>query len=127
MAKQHNTSGSDPQWISNVKDALDKSVEDVDEQTLSRLQQARRVAIRAARDKRSASPQYTWLMPAGVAATLLVATGIALNTWFTQEPEQNQLAVIEDITILSSPEELELYEELEFYQWLAEEQDDDVG
>jgi hypothetical protein len=33
------------------------------------------------------------------------------------------MASIEDMPILTAPEELELYEELDFYQWLAEEHD----
>ena len=57
-------------------------------------------------------------MPAGALASV-VATVLALALTVS-EPENGLARQVEDLDLLSAGEELELYENLEFYQWLDE-------
>ena len=68
------------------------------------------------------TPSWPSLRSGGVAAfasVCIVVTGVLLVG--VREPvDAVPLAVMEDAWVLASEEELELYENLEFYQWLAE-------
>jgi hypothetical protein len=67
------------------------------------------------------------LVTAGSFALLVIVSGVVFYQYrlphelSPQEP--SPMASIEDMPLLTAPEELELYEELDFYQWLAEERD----
>ena len=61
-------------------------------------------------------------MPASALATTAVITMLVINL-STMMPDvaqdKSMLSALEDIEILADEDELELYQELEFYQWLA--------
>ncbi len=118
----------DDRLIERIRRRLDESVAELDEATLSRLAQARQRALsaepghsrRARRWIRSLAvrPASDWLVPAGALASV-VATVLALALTVS-EPENGLARQVEDLDLLSAGEELELYENLEFYQWLDE-------
>jgi hypothetical protein len=96
-----------------------ESVDGLDGETRSRLARARARAVAAARPRRSA-----WLAPprlvplGGLAAAALVAALV----WQRPEPavEPVEEAVLSDLDLLLGGEEIELFEDLEFYAWLLE-------
>jgi hypothetical protein len=107
-----------------AKSTLDDSTALLDDDVRQRLQQARRVAIQAAtvanqRPSRSAI-RPGWMVAGGFAGLALVIS-VVLYTFPISQP--SPMASIEDMPILTAPEDLELYEELDFFQWLAEEHD----
>ena len=104
--------------VNFAKKTLDRSIQNLDSHTLSRLQSARQTA-------RSANAEsLSWGQPAWVVAVAgLVIFTIAV--WSTDSPEITTALPFEDVDILASADGWELYEDLEFYSWLAE--DDQTG
>lgn len=126
MSDSEKNSLSDEVLYKAVKSTLDDNMESLDDDVRQRLQQARRAAIRSATSTKGHTPKPTFhlnrMAAAGSFVVLALVTSVIVYTqWPAQDP--SPLASIEDIPILTAPEELELYEELEFYQWLAEEHD----
>lgn len=120
-------SKDDASWVERIRRRLDEDVAQLDSATLSRLRRAREQALSAAAtggktwwrpgflSGRSAGD---WLVPAGAFASI-VATAIALSLMVT-DPENDLARELEDLDLLTAGEELELYENLEFYQWLED-------
>jgi len=112
---------TEEQFLKAAKTTLDQQAQNVDEELRRRLQQARRVAVHASQTPSTSRPG--WLIPAGGFAVLAIAISVTYYGLQTiQEPAP--LANVEDAPILAAPEDLELYEELDFYQWLAVEHGD---
>ncbi|WP_127477780.1 hypothetical protein [Sulfurivermis fontis] len=101
--------------IAQVRAALDESVANLDAVTRSRLAQARARAQRPQRQRR-----YWWL-PLGGA---VLASLFAAMLWLGQPALLPGTAVdsATDFELLTASEDLELYQELDFYHWLAEEE-----
>ncbi len=106
---------------------LDQDVNDLDSATLSRLAQARRLALAAVNQPRRPWPRMTWLVerpardwlvPAGAFASV-VATVVTVSL-LVMEPGNGLAREADDLELLTAGEELELYENLEFYQWLQD-------
>lgn len=104
--------GREEALLQTVKNALDASCDKLDAATCARLRAAR---LRALQPGPAYRPWLIW--PAGglaVAATLLLSWGL----WFSG-PTGPMPAALEQLELLSSSDSLELYTDLEFYQWLA--------
>lgn len=107
---------------------LDDSLNELDDSVLSRLRQSRQLAINAALEtsrQNAPTPAFTfpnWLAPVSTgAAFATIALSVSL---FWTQPMPNKIqgnGFIENITLLSQSEELELYQNLEFYLWLEDE------
>ncbi|RMG33012.1 MAG: DUF3619 family protein, partial [Gammaproteobacteria bacterium] len=99
-------------------EALDRRARDLDGQTLSRLRRARAAAIGQAEHHATWLPVGGWrLAGAGLAVALLVATLIpALYRPLAPPtlPEEEEL-----LEIATLDTDLELVEEMEFYEWLS--------
>jgi len=123
-----------PANLAAISDLLDRSVEQIDQDTLTALSQARAQAVQVARDAGKKSGQSTgrptrwrgWLWPTGGLAT---AVAIALAVIMLNSASVNpggELGVSE-FEILASHGTLEVIEDLEFYQWLSDAGLDDPG
>ena len=123
------TNGSrhdEARMIERIREQLDAGVNDLDDATLSRLAQARHRAVAAAGKPRRRwwapwpreLPAGEWLVPAGAFASI-VATAVAL-TIMVGEPGDGLARDVDDLEILTAGEEIELYENLEFYLWLQD-------
>lgn len=116
----------DDRLVERIREHLDARVDDLDAETLSRLAEARRRALAAAGkprrrwtiprpgDHRAAD----WVVPAGAFASV-VATVLAL-TIMVAEPGNGLAKEVDDLEMLTAGEEIELYENLEFYLWLQD-------
>jgi hypothetical protein len=129
MSDREKPSLTDKELLNAAKATLDAKAAVVDDEVRQRLQQAREAAVLAATDalkqpSKSAPPR--WLIPAGGIAAIGLVIGISVFQIRTAQ-ETSPMASIEDMPLLTAPEDLELYEELDFYQWLAEEEQGDVG
>lgn len=98
--------------LRKVKNALDASSETLDGATCTRLRAAR---TRALQQRHTRQPWLLW--PAGGVA-LAAAALLSWGLWFNV-PVSHTPAALEQLELLSSTESLELYTDLEFYQWLA--------
>ncbi len=116
------------EFLSRVKQQLDESSERIDELTLARLGAARRRAVEAA--SRDSHWRLGDVLVAGRGAQLAwLAGGLLLLLLFLipnlQTPQQGLQAVqlLDDMELLGTTEDLDFYRELDFYLWVADEQD----
>jgi len=114
-----------PEWTSQVTALLDASTRELDAATVSRLNRARHAALARARHKPGRS---LWAMT-GVAATVC-AMLLALGVWHGRAPKPGHAPTITRAAAAKSGAEtgndsgdsLELYQDLDFYAWLDEQQ-----
>ena len=109
------TSGNDA-FLEAVRRELDHSCEALDGYTLSRLNQIRHRAIE---HKRSGAGSLWWSTGGFVTACVLVLA-ISLGDRSGLQSDPGVTAPLEDLEIMTATESLELFEDFEFYQWLAE-------
>jgi len=120
---------SEAEWCKAVKTTLDEGAAPLDDEVSGRLRQSRREAVRVAMGRQAKRRRQTqWLLPAsGVAIVALVVVlsfGIGIGPADRPVPmDQSAVAGTEDLPLLTSPESLDLFEELDFYQWLEEERE----
>ncbi len=119
-----------PQAQSAFARALNESAERIPEDVRQRLDTIRAQAMARARaDRRSAeaaSARFSWRLPRGFAvpagafaSVCMLVTTLALFST-SEVPEVLPVALSEDGLLIASADELELYQNLEFYQWLAD-------
>ena len=97
-----------------VKRAFDR--QELDEATGSALRAARERAL----DQASTSSIPGWLPTGAAALFVLVAAGVMLFRANDSSPLPPMTA--DEIAVITSEEDLELFEELEFYIWLEDEE-----
>ena len=109
-----------------AKQVFDASVASIDGHTRSRLAQARNQALETGR-----RPNH-WYLPgrprlvvAGAVAAALLAAVLVMQPLLPEA--EHQLTTFDDLDILLGEEDLEFFEDLEFYAWLDEQVEfDDV-
>lgn len=101
---------SDP-LIKNIKQTLDQQTLDSD--TTRRLKQARALALQPTQ----AWWRTSYAVPA-MALASLVSISLVLNLQLNQETSGITQDSIEVFELLSDRDDIELYENLEFYVWL---------
>jgi len=94
-----------------VQDQLHQGEQALSPEVILRLQQARHQALEAIPKSRLRQP-WVW---AGSIASLLLVVVLSLQL---SSPGLHD-SMLEDMVMLAADEELELYQELEFYDWLA--------
>ncbi|MES1195808.1 MAG: hypothetical protein ABUL58_02570 [Steroidobacter sp.] len=113
----------------HARGLFDESVASLDARTLSRLNRARQAALDAARKDRVVMPR--WLIPAGsVAALALIATFTFQSVHLPSHEEVNAqtTSAMEDMEIMASSEDLDLLQDVDFYDSLdAAATDDEVS
>lgn len=119
---------NDEPWIDRAAALLDRSADDLDAATLSRLNRARQVALA----QRRAIPR-AWAWRAGLAAAAVALFGVAIGLHQRSETAAKPASVEAplqsgDIDLLSSDDDaLDLYENLDFYAWLESHSGDSGG
>lgn len=98
-------------FITAVKRELDRSAEALDGLTLARLRGARLRALDAQPRPRR------WLITGGLATATLSAALVAVLLFAPGAAPP--LAGLEQFDLLSENDNLDLYEDLEFYRWLT--------
>lgn len=100
--------------IKQIKQALDESVEQLDEDTRYQLQ-CRRAEVLQKEHK----TQFTWLKLAGACAVFALVSILWLNTKVTL-PEQPERQLSAQTIFFDEEANIELYQEYDFYVWLSE-------
>lgn len=98
--------------LKKIKRQLDESAVSLDADTLRELRLARSKAIESLH-----KPRQLW-QPVGAFALVATVAAVAISLQLRVTQVSESLPSVEDIQLLSASEELELYEDLEFYQWL---------
>lgn len=102
------------EFIGKAKSTLDRQTDNLDAATLSRLNQARQAALQ--QTKRPAKNRRVWVTAGGLAAAVL------LTTIFLFRAEEIAVSTnIGEMEIIASNDGLDLYEQLDFYIWMVEE------
>ena len=113
---------NDKQKPNSLRNVLDAEAKSLDAITLGKLRQARRSAL----EQETGRTILDWL-PAGNVATatgaVTAAAAVAVLTfWFGVISPQARVNTIEDAELLASADNTELYENIEFYEWLESQQ-----
>jgi len=119
-----NEDDKEKRFIANVKKALDLSAENLDAGTQSKLTQIRYKALDAGEHKGFDIRQWFTLPVAGWASACLIVLGLTI---YMNQPNNGTLPPLEDIDLLAAEDNLDFYDGLEFYAWLAEENADAAG
>jgi hypothetical protein len=107
--------------VKQLKQSLDQQASELDTATLSALRQARVHALNALESKqRWFKPNTIWVGGLVTATTLLIAL---LLVW----PGENDISPemvqgVADIDLLFDDDSIELYEDLDFYLWLEQQE-----
>jgi len=99
-----------------VSTVLDSSTESLDSNTAIKLRRIRQQAL-------AQSPQRVarWWIPMGAISATAAAALVATLMTTTLAP-QAHVDTIEDIDILASSDSTDLYEQVDFYEWLDSQQ-----
>ena len=102
----------DEAFVRRAKAVLDRTAADLDQAATLRLQRARLAAVSR---RASWRPRLAWV--SGLAVVAVVAVWL----WGHQPPTQHPHAALpwEDVELVSSLENVELADDLDFYHWLA--------
>lgn len=111
------------QFIDNVKKALDLGAENLDAGTQSKLTRMRHQALDAGERKSFDIRQWLTLPKMGWATACILMLGLTI---YIQQPN-GTVPPLEDVDLLAAEDNLEFYDGLEFYAWLAEENIDAAG
>ncbi len=109
-----NRNVNDEKLISQACDALDDSVNRIDAETSQRIIAARENALKRISKRFNLPKLFT---AAATAFSILIAV-VIVTSQFNQPVETEETQAIE---IVATQDAIELYEELEFYTWLVEE------
>jgi len=118
-----NEQDKEKQFIDNVKKALDLGAENLDAGTQSKLTRMRHQALDAGERKGFDIRQWFTLPAVGWATACILVLGLTI---YMKQPN-GTVPPLEDIDLLAAEDNLEFYDGLEFYAWLAEENIDAAG
>lgn len=111
----------DKDFIYEIKSHMDRSLDEIDPAISSGIRAARYQALEQGQKR-----WISWGLPitglASAAAVIVIALGLFKSPDLSIRPDQ-----LEIVEILTSKEQLDLYENLEFYAWLAENSDINTG
>jgi len=108
-AKRDAATAGEDVFVAHVRASLDAGLQGQDVSTLARLRAARHDALAATPHRAS----WPLLAAAAMACAVLV---LALGV---QREPAPQTPALDDVDMLAGSDPLELYQELEFYAWLA--------
>ena len=121
-----NASDQEKHFLEKAKDLLNEGVENLDNQTCQCLQNIRTGALRATEERRSGFfVPLRWIMVGGFATATMAA--VALFFWLSTSPGNLPAKNAEDFEIITSQERIDFFQNLDFYRWLATEENGPRG
>jgi len=109
-------SPDDQEFVARARQVLDRTLDNVDSAAELRLQRARLSAL----DGRPTRMRWLWIGGAALASVAVLAVMLWISS---PAPEPHAAVPLEDFELVTSVENVELAEDLDFYHWLA---DDDT-
>jgi len=120
----HSNNINDEQLQKRAREAFDQQVDSLEISTLHRLQAARQKALSLQRKQSwlsSTRRSTKWLTGAGAGLALASVLTFMVAPDLLQS---NKLSPLDDLEMLSAEAEIDLYTQLEFYEWLGDALDD---
>ena len=114
----------DDDWIARATALLDRSAEDLDAATLSRLNRARQAALA---ERHRVPRRWMWSAAFAGAAAAVFAVAIGLHRRVDAPAPGAAALQADDIDVLTNDEDVDLYENLDFYAWLGAQHKDTNG
>lgn len=111
-----NQDAREKQFVSRLKDRLDQRLEALDGETVAQLHAARQKALQSMPRSRP-----RWIAMGGWAAAA-ASVLLVMTLWNTDIRSVDEPGFIEDLELLSTKEDIEFIEDLDFYLWLEDEQ-----
>ncbi len=110
------TAENDKAFLKRIKTELDAELAQLDARTLARLRTARRQAVHGAAPAHT--PFHGRRLALAALGTAALAAGV-IGLWPETQPPAVMTSSLEDNEILQARDNLDLYQNLEFYRWLA--------
>jgi len=108
---------SDQELEGRIRARLDASLDELDQSTLSALSRARQTALAQGKESRSRRfPLPYWLTPARLSLSAVTVAALAL--FLTLPARAPQSVAVEELEVLTAPEQVDLIQDLDFYRWL---------
>jgi len=108
---------NEDEFLDKARKQLDNKSDQLDAATLSRLNQARQAALAQLKPQQSRL-KSRWIPVSGLAAAVLLTSVFLFKS---EEIINASDPGVDEIEILAARDNLELYEQLDFYLWLIEE------
>ena len=105
----------DDRFLAAARRVLDQSVQDLDHRKTADLQRVRTHVLEKGMRRRPFT--WTWANGLAAASVAILCMVFLLNG---QEASNQHHPMLEDLELMTSTENVELSEDLEFYDWLAE-------
>lgn len=114
---------NDDQFGARLAQELDRANRHLPDPVLNRLRKARRQAVAEAK-RSSGRPLFIprWLTAGGLASAAIIV--VAISFWYTAPRPTTPGVPLEYLDHLAAREHHEMIEDLDFYRWLAETQDE---
>lgn len=107
------TKHSEDKLETNIRRSLDESIDALDANTLSKIRQIRAQAIEKANVKKT---DWSGVMSGALATACVMVFTVSI---LLKTPAIEPVSV-DDLELISSSDSLELFEDLEFYEWLED-------
>ena len=109
-------SKSDKSFHENISSHLDQRVSDIDAQTISAIRDIRNKVL----SEQALQPWslLSLLKPVPLATSLSLALILSITLNITMFSDTATTPALEDIPLLTAKDDIEFYNDLDFYQWL---------
>ena len=107
-------------FLNQINKKLDQRVGTIDDATLDALRNIRKSAITEAADRSENIFTRFQLYPMVVATAALVLV-VSVTLKINMNSAVDDIPGLEDIPLMSASDDIDLYRDLEFYQWLEAE------
>jgi ferric-dicitrate binding protein FerR (iron transport regulator) len=114
-----NLSDKEARFLEKARQALLASEGRLDAATLARLREARAKAVEAAGERSRGFFRVPNWMRAGAFATAAAAV-ILFAVWMDPPKQELPVKSVDEFEIVLYADNLELYEDMDFYEWLAD-------
>lgn len=120
MSKDKQNS-SEQDFVAQISEALDASVDRIDADMQQKLNAARRHAL--SQQKQKVFLASSWNKAIFATALSILVAVLVVKTQFPSSTEQGLIEEesIEALELIAAQDALDMYEELEFYSWLVDE------
>jgi len=106
-------------FLEKVNNSLEQRVDTLDGETVSRLSRARHAALQQQYRPPHTVNNWVWLPASGIAVAVLISSLFLFRAEQMVDISGNDL---DEIEIIASTDNIDLFEQLEFYLWLLEEE-----
>ena len=122
MTEKIREKGQDERLLERAREALDESVKTLDIRTLERLRDVRHRALEAADERPGLLLRLPrWVKVSGLATA--AAAVLVFSLWFTSPGHDLTVKNPEDFEIVLAKDQIDLYEDLDFYSWMVDDED----